>query len=210
MEEMIQKKETRGKTLLLHSCCAPCSSYVLTYLRKVFRITVLYYNPNITEEEEYRKRAAEEKRFIDVLNRDTETLSGEAFSIEYVDGDYTPGRFLDAVKGYEHCPERGQRCEICFRLRLSETAKEALKRKADYFATTLTLSPLKDAELLNRIGEEEGKRLGVTYLPSDFKKKGGYLKSIELSKEYGLYRQDFCGCMFSKAQRIREKEAKKK
>lgn len=210
MEEMIQKKETRGKTLLLHSCCAPCSSYVLTYLRKVFRITVLYYNPNITEEEEYRKRAAEEKRFIDVLNGDTEALSGEAFSIEYVDGDYTPGRFLDAVKGYEHCPERGQRCEICFRLRLSETAKEALKRKADYFATTLTLSPLKDAELLNRIGEEEGKRLGVTYLPSDFKKKGGYLKSIELSKEYGLYRQDFCGCMFSKAQRIREKEAKKK
>ena len=210
MEEMIQKKETRGKTLLLHSCCAPCSSYVLTYLRKVFRITVLYYNPNITEEEEYRKRAAEEKRFIDVLNRDTEVLSGEAFAIEYVDGEYTPDRFLDAVKGYEHCPERGQRCEICFRLRLSETAKEALKRKADYFATTLTLSPLKDAGLLNRIGEEEGKRLGVTYLPSDFKKKGGYLKSIELSKEYGLYRQDFCGCMFSKAQRIREKEAKKK
>jgi hypothetical protein len=181
----------------------------LTYLRSTYRITVFYYNPNITEEAEYRKRAAEEKRFIEELNKDEKALSGEAFPIAYIDGEYYPDEFLNAVKGYEDCPERGERCAICFRLRLSETAKEAAKLGCDLFATTLTLSPLKDAKLLNEIGEEEGKRYGANYLPSDFKKKGGYLKSIELSKEYGLYRQDFCGCMFSKAERERQKEAKR-
>ena len=206
LEEMLSKAETKGKTLFLHSCCAPCSSYVLTYLRSTFKITVFYYNPNITADEEYRKRADEEKRFIDALNRDEEATSGRAYTITYVEGKYDPNLFLEAVKGYEQCPERGERCAICFRLRLSETAKEAAQRGADYYATTLTLSPLKDAVLLNRIGEEEGKKHHVEYLPTDFKKKGGYLKSIELSKEYGLYRQDFCGCMFSKAERARQKE----
>ena len=206
LEEMLSNAETKGKTLFLHSCCAPCSSYVLTYLRSTFKITVFYYNPNITADEEYRKRADEEKRFIEALNRDKEAASGRAYPITYVEGKYDPNLFLEAVKGYEQCPERGERCAICFRLRLSETAKEAAQRGADYYATTLTLSPLKDAVLLNRIGEEEGKKHHVEYLPTDFKKKGGYLKSIELSKEYGLYRQDFCGCMFSKAERAKQKE----
>lgn len=206
LEEMLSKAGTKGKTLFLHSCCAPCSSYVLTYLRSTFKITVFYYNPNITADEEYRKRADEEKRFIDALNRDEEATSGRTYTITYVEGEHDPNLFLEAVKGYEQCPERGERCAICFRLRLSETAKEAAQRGADYYATTLTLSPLKDAVLLNRIGEEEGKKHQVEYLPTDFKKKGGYLKSIELSKEYGLYRQDFCGCMFSKAERARQKE----
>lgn len=208
LQEMINQSEVRGKTLFLHSCCAPCSSYVLTYLRSTFKITVFYYNPNITADAEYRKRADEEMRFIDTLNADEEALSGRAFPISYVEGDYEPGKYLDAVKGYEDCPERGERCAICFRLRLAKTAAEAAERAADYFATTLTLSPLKDAGLINRIGEEEGKKYDVFYLPTDFKKKGGYLKSIELSGEYGLYRQDFCGCAFSKAERERKKDGK--
>ena len=210
MEKMIKDPQTKGKRLLLHSCCAPCSSYVLTYLRSTFRITVLYYNPNITSKNEYRKRAAEEKRFIDALNQDEETRSGRAFPITYVDGEYDPQTFLDAVKGYEDCPERGERCAICYRLRLSKTAEEAKRLGTDYYATTLTLSPMKDAELLNAIGQEEAVKYEVSYLSSDFKKKGGYLKSIELSKEYGLYRQDYCGCVFSKAERERDKRAKQK
>ncbi|MBQ6639380.1 MAG: epoxyqueuosine reductase QueH [Lachnospiraceae bacterium] len=205
MDKLLEKPETKGKRLLLHSCCAPCSSYVLMYLRKVFRITVLYYNPNITEEAEYVKRAREEKRFIETLN----ALDDGVFPIDYKDGKYEPDLFLREVRGYEDCPERGERCGICFRLRLGETAAEAAKGGFDYFATTLTLSPLKDATLINRIGQEEGKKAGCTYLPSDFKKKGGYLKSIELSKEYGLYRQDYCGCAFSKAERERQKELRK-
>ncbi|MCR4814304.1 MAG: epoxyqueuosine reductase QueH [Lachnospiraceae bacterium] len=201
MDELLNTASEKGKTLLLHSCCAPCSSYVLTYICSTYRVTVLYFNPNITEAAEYEKRAAEEKRFIDEIN----AKGIPAFPIRYLDGRYDSKEFLDAVKGYESCPERGERCAICFRLRLSESARVAAEGKYDYFATTLTLSPLKDAALLNRIGEEEGIRFGVKYLPSDFKKKGGYLKSIELSKEYGLYRQDFCGCVFSRAERERLK-----
>jgi len=211
LETFMQMPENRGKRLLLHSCCAPCSSYVLTYIRSTFQITVLYYNPNITNREEYQKRASEEKRFIDTLNTEAEkagTLSETVYKIDYIDGDYFPEEFLEAVKGYEDCPERGERCAICFRMRLSEAARVAKEGGFDYFATTLTLSPLKDAELLNRIGTEEGERLGVSYLPTDFKKKGGYLKSIELSKEYGLYRQDYCGCAFSKVERERAKQEK--
>ena len=204
LEAVMEMPGTKGKRLLLHSCCAPCSSYVLTYLRSTFQITVLYYNPNITNAEEYRKRAAEEKRFIEALNADAEN----AYRIDYIDGDYFPEKYLEAVKGYEDCPERGERCAICFRMRLSESARVAKEGEFDFFATTLTLSPLKDAELLNRIGTEEGERFGVNYLPTDFKKKGGYLRSIELSKEYGLYRQDYCGCAFSKAERERAKKEK--
>ena len=201
MDELLALPSTKGKRLLLHSCCAPCSSYVLTYLRPFFQITVLYYNPNITSDSEYEKRAAEEKRFIDMLNRD----GTDTFPIEYIEGEYRPVDFLEAVKGYEDCPEQGERCGICFRMRLGETARQAAKGKYDFFATTLTLSPLKNAALLNQIGSEEGKKYGVRYLPSDFKKKDGNKKSIELSKEYGLYRQDYCGCVFSKAERERQK-----
>ena len=202
MDRMLADESVKGRSLLLHSCCAPCSSYVLYYLCNTFRITVFYYNPNITEASEYQKRAKEEKRFIDELNK----KGLPAFPIRYLDGEYCPEEFFKAVKGYEKCPERGERCAICFRMRLKESAKTAVSEGADYFATTLTLSPLKDAELINRIGEEEGRLLGVSYLPSDFKKKGGYLKSIELSKEYGLYRQDYCGCVFSKAEREQNKK----
>ena len=222
MDRLLNDPNVKGKTLLLHACCAPCSSYVLTYLRSTFRITVLYFNPNITAEEEYRKRATEEKRFIDALNSQlsgkgngditnpgTEDEEAEnpaaAYRIEYVDGRYEPAEYMEAVKGYEDCPERGERCTICFRMRLGESAKYASENGFDFFATTLTLSPLKNTDLLNQIGLEEGKKYKVAYLPSDFKKKGGYQRSIELSKEYGLYRQDFCGCAFSKAERIRQK-----
>ena len=225
MDKLLKDPSVKGKTLLLHACCAPCSSYVLTYLRSTFRITVLYFNPNITSEEEYWKRAAEEKRFIDALNAQISgdtvydetpvgtvgtsdmTAATEYYRINYIDGRYEPGEFLDAVKGYEDCPERGERCSICFRMRLSETAKEAAQGGYDYFATTLTLSPLKNTALLNQIGLEEGEKYKVAYLPSDFKKKGGYQSSIELSKEYDLYRQDFCGCAFSKAEREKHKNS---
>ena len=220
MDKLLSDPAVLGKTLLLHACCAPCSSYVLTYLRSTFRITVLYFNPNITSEEEYWKRAGEEQRFIDALNAQVSadrvcdetsaavsavTAENGPYRINYIDGRYEPGEFLDAVKGYEDCPERGERCTICFRMRLSETARLAAEGKYDYFATTLTLSPLKNTALLNQIGLEEGDRYNVTYLPSDFKKHGGYQQSIELSKEYDLYRQDFCGCAFSKAERERQK-----
>ena len=208
----MQDPAEKGKRLFLHSCCAPCSSHVLTYLRGVYRITVFYYNPNITIEEEYLKREAEEIRFINLLNEDcvknegnTDSQNGP-FAIDIIKADYNPQDYLNAVKGYEDCPERGERCGICFRMRLSETEKQAAKGGFDYYATTLTLSPLKDATLLNAIGEEEGKHYGCKYLPSDFKKKGGYQRSIELSKEYNLYRQDYCGCIFSKAEREKKKE----
>ena len=201
LEQVLLKEENKGKTLLLHSCCAPCSSYVLVYLKEYFRITVFYYNPNITPDSEYRKRVEEQKRLIEELNR-----KGEGYPISYLDGDYEPEAFFTAVKGYEHCPERGERCEICFRLRLEKSGKVAKEGKFDFFATTLTLSPLKNAELLNKIGEETGEKLGVSYLVSDFKKKDGYKTSIRLSQEYDLYRQDYCGCIYSKLERERNKE----
>ena len=208
MEEKLKDEAESGKRLLLHSCCAPCSSYVLTYLRNIYRITVFYYNPNITSEEEYKKREAEEIRFIGMLNEECKDPENKAYPIEILKAEYHPDDYLTAVVGYEDCPERGARCEICFRLRLSETAKKAAEGGFDYFATTLTLSPLKNAELINEIGKTEGEKAKCVYLPSDFKKKGGYLRSIEHSKEYGLYRQDFCGCDFSKKQREKEKALK--
>ena len=201
MDLLLSRPESKGKRLLLHACCAPCSSYVLYYLCSTFEITVFYYNPNITSDAEYQKRAAEEKRFIDELN----AKGIPAYPIRYMDGHYDSAEFLSAVRGYENCPEGGERCAICFRMRLSETARMAAEGKYDYFATTLTLSPLKNAELLNEIGLEEGAKYGANYLPSNFKKKDGNKRSIELSKEYGLYRQDYCGCCFSKAERERQK-----
>ena len=192
LDSIINSIEERGivPTLLLHSCCAPCSSYVLEYLSSYFRITVFYYNPNISSKEEYDLRLLEQKRLISELPA--------KHPIELIEGEYEPARFYELAKGLEKCPERGERCQKCYRLRLEETAKLAKATGADFFATTLTLSPLKDAKALNTMGEELGKVYGAEYLCTDFKKRGGYLRSIQLSKEYGLYRQNFCGCVYSK------------
>ena len=187
-------------TLFLHSCCAPCSSYCLEYLSKYFRITVFYYNPNITASMEYRLRVAEQKRLIEALNE----KEGHHL-IDFVEGDYEPASFLEVAKGLEDCPEGGERCFKCFDLRLRETARLAKERGANYFATTLTISPLKNADKINEIGQNLAGEYGTPWLPSDFKKKEGYKRSIELSKEYDLYRQDYCGCAFSK----REAEERK-
>lgn len=184
-------------TLFLHSCCAPCSSYVLEYLCVYFRITVFYYNPNISSSPEYLKRVEEQKRLIEAYNREK-----KGYPISVVEGDYAPEKFFAAVKGYEDCPEGGERCFRCYELRLRETAARAKERKADYFATTLTISPLKNAQKLNEIGERLGEEFQVRWLPSDFKKKNGYKRSIELSKEYELYRQNYCGCSFSRADSV--------
>ena len=191
--------------LLLHSCCAPCSSYCMEYLRKYFRITVFYYNPNITEQEEYRKRVQEEIRLIEAYNRQAgEGETGGPAKIEILAGDYEPSRFLDMAKGLEDCREGGARCFRCYALRLRESAETAKKLGFDYFTTTLTISPLKDAAKLNEIGEKLAGEYGVRWLPSDFKKRGGYQRSIELSKEYDLYRQNYCGCVFSKRAAMKE------
>ena len=176
--------------LLLHCCCAPCSSYVTEYLHTFFRITIFFYNPNITEAEEYEKRKAELKRYLSEVSYGPE--------IDWIDADYEPERFLDVAKGLEDEPERGRRCEKCFRLRLEKTASEAKRGAYDLWCTTLSISPHKDADLLMKIGEELAKVYQVPYLPSDFKKQNGYKRSIELSGEYDLYRQDYCGCRFSK------------
>ncbi|MCM1112390.1 MAG: epoxyqueuosine reductase QueH [Muribaculum sp.] len=184
--------------LFLHSCCAPCSSYCLEYLRTYFCITVFYFNPNISEEPEYRRRAAEQKRLIAAYN-----AQGAGYPIEIVEGDYEPRLFYETVKGYEACPEGGERCFRCYNMRLEETARRAAAGAYDYFATTLTISPLKNARKINEIGQALSAAYGVAWLPSDFKKKDGYKRSVELSAEYGLYRQDYCGCAFSKAERER-------
>lgn len=182
-------------TLFLHSCCAPCSSYVLEYLCRFFRITVFYSNPNISASEEYRKRVEEQKRLIAAYNEEK-----KGYGISIVEGDYEPNRFFELAKGLENCPEGGERCFKCFELRLRETARRAAAGKFDYFATTLTISPLKNARKLNEIGQMLSAEYGVPWLPSDFKKKNGYKRSVELSAEYGLYRQNYCGCAYSKAQ----------
>lgn len=203
----------KPKRLLLHACCAPCSSYVLEYLQAWFAITVFYYNPNITDREEYRKRAAEARRLTCIFNEKRAAyggtqqpyLSKEPYPIEFLEGPYEPERFLAVAAGKETEPEGGSRCEGCFALRLSETAAQAAAGGYDYFTTTLTISPLKNADRLNRIGQEAAKKAGVLFLPSDFKKKDGYRRSVELSREYGLYRQDYCGCQFSRRQREQEK-----
>lgn len=188
-------------TLFLHSCCAPCSSYVLEYLCGRFRITVFYFNPNISDSAEYRHRVEEQKRLIGAYNREE-----RGHPISVVEGDYIPQRFFQTVQGLEDCPEGGERCFRCYELRLRETAKRALEGGYDYFGTTLTISPLKNAQKLNEIGKSLEKEYGVSWLPSDFKKKNGYKRSVELSAEYGLYRQDYCGCVFSKAERERQRQ----
>ena len=206
LDQIMKIPENRGKKLFLHSCCAPCSSYVLEYLRSFFRITVFYYNPNITADEEYAKRVIEQKRLIAELNaqikdgcQEQPDYNAPAFEIEIVEGDYDKQLFFNSVKGLEKCKEGGERCFVCYELRLAETVKQAKVHEMDYFTTTLTISPLKNAEKLNEIGERLALEQGVAWLPSDFKKKGGYQRSIELSKEYDLYRQNYCGCIYSKA-----------
>ena len=201
MEEALVKGASSSSvpTLLLHACCAPCSSAVLERLSPYFRITVLFFNPNIFPETEYRKRAAELRRFV------SETSFPNP--VDVLEGPYEPFAFFELVKGLEKEPEGGARCEKCFRMRLHEAVWYAKEEGFDYVTTTLTISPQKNVELLNRIGEEEATEAGVKWLPSAFRKKGGYQRSIELSKEHGLYRQDFCGCVFSKEAREREKRA---
>ena len=178
--------EGKGGKLLLHSCCAPCSSYCLKETAKAFRVTVFYYNPNLDCEAEDVKRKSEQLRFL----RET----GYA---DFLDCDYSPEEFAEAVEGYEQEPEGGARCSRCFRLRLEKTARAAKAGGFDYFGTTLTVSPLKNAALINEIGYELQDLYGVKYLPSDFKKRGGYYESVALSKQYGLYRQNYCGCVYS-------------
>ena len=194
-------------SLLIHSCCGPCSSYVLTYLARYFDITVLYYNPNIYPPEEYDKRKNEQERLIEALNRDlrmkdeesgTAVMPEDAADIRFVAGDYDPDVFFEMAKGLEDVPEGGERCFKCYKLRMREAALMAKKGGYDYFTTTLSISPLKNAEKINETGEELEREYGVKHLPSDFKKKEGYKQSIELSRKYDLYRQDYCGCVFSR------------
>lgn len=183
----------RAPRLFLHSCCAPCSSYVLEYLCRYFYITVFYFNPNISPSKEYGKRVEEQKRLIETYN---EERKGYPISVE--EGEYKPERFFEMAEGLEDCPEGGERCEKCFRLRLEETARLASEGGYDYFATTLTVSPLKNARKLNEIGRAMSEKYGIAWLPSDFKKKEGYKRSVELSALYGLYRQNYCGCVYSR------------
>ena len=192
LDLLIGKNEKEGRipTLFLHACCAPCSSYCLEYLSNYFKITVVFYNPNITEREEYLYRLEEEKRLLDQMDF--------KYPVEIIEGEYNPDTFFTLAKGLEDAPERGPRCIKCFEERLRYTAKIAKEYSADYFATTLTLSPLKNADAINKIGERIAEELGTSYLCSDFKKKGGYLRSTELSKLHNLYRQNYCGCIFSR------------
>lgn len=199
LDSILEKVPRGEKRLFLHSCCAPCSSYVLEYLSVYFWVTVFYFNPNISPQEEYLHRLAEQRHLIECFNRE-----GGRYPIAVREGEYVPQSFYEMARGLESCPEGGERCEKCFRLRLEETARQALAAGADYFTTTLSISPLKNAPLLNRIGEELARTYGIPWLPSDFKKKNGYKRSVELSAEYELYRQDYCGCIFSKEERVRQ------
>ncbi len=192
----IAESGTRPR-LLLHSCCAPCSSYVLEALTHAFDIDIFYYNPNIQPREEFDRRVEELHRLVAALPHEN--------ALRVIVGDYDAEAFLAMCRGLEDAPEGGERCERCFRMRLGAAAKQAKALASDYFTTTLTISPMKDAQRLNAIGMEMGERFGVAWLPSDFKKKNGYKRSCELSALYGLYRQDYCGCVFSRLERERLK-----
>ena len=193
LDAIIKDIEASGKRprLLLHVCCAPCSSYCLEYLSKYFDITIFFYNPNIDDEDEYRKRIDEEKRLILQMN----------LGVRFEEGEYEPQMYHQRIEGHEGDPEGGQRCSICFQMRLDMTAKKARDEGYDWFTTSLSISPMKNAMRLCTIGEEAASKYGTKYLPSDFKKRDGYKRSIELSREHGLYRQDYCGCSYSKRNR---------
>ena len=194
------KKNNIRPTLFLHSCCAPCSSYVLEYLSEYFDITIFYYNPNISPETEFVKRVREQKRLVNTMPLKSE--------IKVIEGKYDSERFFEIAKGLEKLKEGGERCFKCYRLRLEETALMAKEMGFDYFTTTLSISPHKNAQVLNQIGKELGEKYGVNYLFSDFKKKNGYKRSCTLSEEYGLYRQNYCGCIYSKLE-AQEREKSK-
>lgn len=194
IKENLENKKV--PSLLLHSCCAPCSSYVIGYLSNYFNITVFYYNPNIYPEKEYVKRVEEEKDFIARFKT--------KYKVDFIEGNYAAEKFYSSVKGFENEKEGGERCFRCYELRLIESAIVAKNKGCDYFTTTLSVSPYKNAQKLNEIGERVGNEYDVKYLYSDFKKKNGYKRSIELSKEYNLYRQDYCGCVFSQIERDKE------
>ena len=191
LDKVIESLSQQEKvpTLLLHSCCAPCSSYVLEYLSNYFGITVFYYNPNIYPDEEYEMRVREQQRFIREFPA--------KHPIDFIEGAYDKERFYEMARGLETVPEGGQRCVQCYELRLREAGELAKARGFDYFTTTLSISPMKNAEKLNEIGLRLAEELGVAYLCSDFKKRNGYKRSTELSREYGMYRQDYCGCVYS-------------
>ncbi len=199
LEQMIKKLDGKEKPrLLLHACCAPCSSYVLEYLAQYFDITLFFYNPNISPAEEYSFRAEELERLVGEMPLPS--------SVKIIQGRYEPSEFYAMAKGLEELAEGAERCKRCYRLRLHETAAVAKEHGFDYFCTTLSISPYKNAEWLNSIGIEEGEAVGVTWLLSDFKKKNGYKRSCELSEIYKLYRQNYCGCEFSRnAAQNREK-----
>ena len=202
LDALLAALEARGEvpTLFLHSCCAPRSSYVLEYLSEYFLITVFYYNPNIYPDEEYAKRVEEQRRFIERIPA--------KHPISFIEGRFDKDRFYAMAKGKENIPEGGERCFACYELRLREAAQEASARGFDYFTTTLSISPLKNAAKLNEIGERLAGEYGVRYLVSDFKKRDGYRRSGTLSREYGMYRQDYCGCVFSMAAREAVKKEK--
>ena len=193
------KKEEKVPRLFLHSCCAPCSSYVLEYLSQYFSITLFYYNPNIYPPTEYEHRVEEQQRLIRSLPA--------VHPISFCPGPYDSDRFYKLTRGMENVPEGGERCFVCYEMRLREAAEMAKQLKLDYFTTTLSISPLKNADKLNEIGARLAAEYGIPYLNSDFKKRGGYQRSIELSHEYGLYRQDYCGCVFSRREREEQKRA---
>lgn len=197
-DKIISKISEQGTLprLLLHSCCAPCSSYTLEYLSDYFDITVYYFNPNISPKSEFEKRFSEQQRLIEALPVKNK--------INLIKGDYDYNEFLAVAKGLESVPEGGERCFKCYRLRLEKTAQLASEQGFDYFCTTLSISPLKNSQKINEIGFAVGEEYGVKWLPSDFKKREGYKRSIELSREYDLYRQNFCGCVFSKNEKQEE------
>lgn len=200
MENIIKKEQEKNHipTLLLHSCCAPCSSYVLETLSSYFRITIFYYNPNIYPEEEYLKRKEEEKRFISEFP--------SKYPISFLDCDYDSKSFYEIAKGLENLKEGDKRCYLCYQLRLEKTAKEAKIQGFDYFTTTLSISPYKNSKWINEIGIQLEEKYQVPYLKADFKKKNGYKRSIELSNHYGLYRQDYCGCIYSQIERDKQRK----
>ena len=191
LDKIIQENESRSRVprLFLHSCCAPCSSYVLEYLSRYFQITVLYYNPNIYPPSEYEMRVEEEEKLIEKMSFPN--------PVTLKKGRYVPEEFYETVRGYENSPEGGDRCERCYELRLREAALEARKGGYDFFTTTLSISPLKSAQKLNSVAEKVSREYGVPCLPSDFKKRNGYKRSLELSEKYDLYRQNYCGCRYS-------------
>ncbi len=195
LEKIINYHQSSGETptLFLHSCCAPCSSYVLQYLSQYFKITVFYYNPNIYPDEEYYKRVEEQKQFINQFPAKNK--------IDFIEGNFDKNRFYDMAKGLENVREGGERCFKCYELRLRKSAQMASTLGFDYFTTTLSISPLKNAAKLNEIGLRLAEQYNIKYLVSDFKKKNGYKRSVEISQQYNMYRQDYCGCIFSKQQR---------